>query len=44
LSAMLRQGLIVKVNNNDGSVVYQTTEKGRLILNKLKEVKCALLV
>ena len=44
LSAMLRQGLIVKVNNDNGTVVYQTTEKGGLLLNKLKEVKCALLV
>jgi len=39
---MLNQGLIGNVRNSDGSVVYRTTEKGRLLLNKLKEVKHAL--
>jgi len=42
LFATLNQGLIIKVNNNDGSVLYRTTEKGKLLLNKLKEVKYAL--
>jgi len=42
LVAMLNQGLIGNVRNSDGSVVYRTTEKGRLLLNKLKEVKHAL--
>ena len=44
LSAMSKQGLIVKVCSDDGSVVYRTTEKGRLILDRLKEVKYVLRV
>jgi predicted transcriptional regulator len=44
LSAMSKQGLIVKVCSDDGSVVYRTTEKGRLVLDRLKEVKCVLRV
>ncbi len=39
LSAMLKRGLIVKVCNNDGSVIYRATEKGKLALSRLKEVK-----
>jgi len=42
LSAALKQGLVSKVCNDDGSVVYCVTEKGRLLLNRLKEVKCVL--
>jgi predicted transcriptional regulator len=42
LSTTLKQGLIGKVNSSDGSVAYHTTEKGRLLLKKLKEVKLAL--
>lgn len=42
LSATLKQGLINKVENNDGSVVYFTTEKGKLLLDRLKEVKYVL--
>ena len=42
LSAMSKQGLIVKVCNNDGSMAYCATEKGKLVLNRLKEVKCVL--
>jgi predicted transcriptional regulator len=42
LSAMSKQGLIVKVCSDDGSVVYRTTEKGKLALNRLKEIKCVL--
>jgi len=44
LLATLKQGLITKVDNNDGSAVYYTTEKGRLLLSRLKEVKYALRV
>ena len=39
LSTMSKRGLIAKVCNDDGSMVYRTTEKGKLILNRLKEVK-----
>ena len=42
LFAALDKGLISNVRNSDGSVVYRTTEKGRLLLGKLKEVKSAL--
>jgi len=42
LSATLKQGLIVKVLDGGGSVVYRTTEKGRLLLTSLNEVKCVL--
>jgi predicted transcriptional regulator len=42
LSAMSKQGLIVKVCNDEGSSVYCATEKGKLVLNRLKEVKCVL--
>jgi predicted transcriptional regulator len=38
----LDKGLISNVRNSDGSVVYRTTEKGRLLFDKLKEVKSAL--
>lgn len=39
LSSMSKRGLIVKVRNNDGSMVYRATEKGKLVLNRLKEVR-----
>jgi len=42
LSAALKQGLLRKVCNDDGSTVYYITEKGRLLLERLKEVKYAL--
>lgn len=42
LLAMSKQGLIVKVCNDDGSVVYCATEKGRLVLDRLKEVNYVL--
>lgn len=42
LSASLDKGLIDKVDHGDGSVVYYTTEKGRLLLEKLRDVKYAL--
>jgi predicted transcriptional regulator len=38
----LDKGLISNVRHSDGSVVYRTTEKGRLLFDKLKEVKSAL--
>ncbi|MBS7616986.1 DUF4364 domain-containing protein [Candidatus Bathyarchaeota archaeon] len=39
LSAALKQGLISKVCEDDGSVIYHITDKGKLLLEKLKEVK-----
>ncbi|MEA2089989.1 MAG: winged helix-turn-helix domain-containing protein [Thermoproteota archaeon] len=42
LSAALSKGLISKVHNSDGSFVYRTTEKGKMVLEKLKDVKFAL--
>jgi len=42
LFTALDKGLISNVRNSDGSVVYRTTEKGKLLLGKLKEVKDAL--
>ena len=42
LSAALKQGLVKKVYNDDGSVVYCITEKGRLLLDKLMEVRYVL--
>lgn len=44
LSASLKQELISKVSSSDGSVMYYTTQKGRLLLDRLKEVKLALRV
>jgi predicted transcriptional regulator len=44
LLAMSKQELIAKVCNDDGSVVYRATEKGKLMLDRLKEVKCVLRV
>ena len=42
LSAVLKQGLVEKVSNGDGSVFYFTTDKGRLLLERLKDVKYVL--
>ena len=42
LYATLKNGLIKKVHVDDGSVVYYVTEKGRLLLEKLKEVQYVL--
>jgi len=42
LSAALDKGLISNTHNSDGSVVYRTTEKGKLLLKKLRDVKYAL--
>jgi predicted transcriptional regulator len=39
LSSMSKRGLIIKVCNNDGSMVYRATEKGKRVLDRLKEVK-----
>jgi predicted transcriptional regulator len=39
LSAALKNGLIRKVCDSDGSTVYYITEKGKLVLTKLKEVE-----
>lgn len=38
LSTTIKQGLVIAINNNDGSIAYRTTEKGKLLLGKLKEV------
>lgn len=43
LFAFLNRGLISKVDKSDGSVAYHTTEKGKLLLKHLKEVKRVLL-
>ena len=42
LNIALKQDLIKKVYNDDGFVVYCTTEKGKLLLEKLKDVKYVL--
>ena len=42
LFAALDKGLICRVNNSDGSVVYSTTESGTLLLEKLNDVKILL--
>ncbi|MGQ9466006.1 MAG: winged helix-turn-helix domain-containing protein, partial [bacterium] len=42
LSAALKQGLIRKVCNDDGSVTYCITDKGKLLLERLKEVRYVL--
>jgi len=38
----LDRELISNARNSDGSVVYRTTEKGKVLLNKLRDVKDAL--
>ena len=42
LFAASKRGLICKVSNSDGSFVYRTTEKGKLLLNHLREIQQAL--
>jgi len=42
LFAALGKGLISKVHNSDGSVVYRTTEKGRALLEKLRDANYSL--
>jgi len=42
LSSALRRGLVSKVCDDDGSVVYCITERGRLILERLNEVNYVL--
>lgn len=39
LFAALDKGFISKVHNSDGSAVYRTTEKGKVLLEKLRDVK-----
>jgi predicted transcriptional regulator len=39
LATMSKRGLLVKTCNSDGSEVYSVTEKGRLVLDKLREVE-----
>jgi predicted transcriptional regulator len=39
LSVALKQGLLEKVCNDDGSTAYYITERGRLLLERLKDVK-----
>jgi predicted transcriptional regulator len=39
LLIMSKRGLITTVCNADGSMVYYPTEKGKLVLNRLKEVR-----
>lgn len=42
ISAALKNGLIAKIEDDEGSVVYCITEKGKLLLEKLKDVESAL--
>ena len=42
LFAALDKGLISKVHNSDGSVVYRTTEKGKALLEKLRDANYSL--
>ncbi len=42
LSTALKQGLIKKICVDDGSVAYCITEKGKILLERLKDVKHAL--
>lgn len=39
LSVAMERELINKVNNGDGSVLYHTTKKGKVILKELEDVK-----
>lgn len=38
MSVALRQGLVRKICNSDGSVEYHITDKGKLLLEKLRDV------
>ncbi|MEM2780167.1 MAG: winged helix-turn-helix domain-containing protein [Candidatus Bathyarchaeia archaeon] len=42
LDAALKRGLIIKVKNDDGGISYHITEKGKILLETLKEVRHAL--
>ena len=42
LSSAIEKDFIKIVKNTDGSAVYFTTEKGKLVLMKLKEVESVL--
>jgi predicted transcriptional regulator len=42
LHVALKQGLVKKICNNDGSVVYRITDKGKLLLERLRDVKYVL--
>jgi predicted transcriptional regulator len=42
LSTTMKKGLISKVCNDDGSVAYCITEKGKLLLDRLNEVNYVL--
>lgn len=42
LSSALKQGLIERVFVDDGSTLYRITEKGKFLLDKLKEVRYVL--
>ena len=39
LATMSKQGLLVKASNGDGYEVYSVTDKGRIVLDKLREVE-----
>lgn len=42
LCTAVKNDLVRKVCNDDGSFVYCITEKGRLLLERLNEVNCVL--
>ncbi|MEM2779697.1 MAG: winged helix-turn-helix domain-containing protein [Candidatus Bathyarchaeia archaeon] len=42
LNVALKRDLIKKICNDDGSVIYCITEKGKLLLERLKDIKYAL--
>lgn len=39
LTTMSKQGLLIKACNDDGYEVYSVTERGRIVLDKLREVE-----
>jgi len=39
LAGALDKRLVCKVHNGDGAVVYRTTEEGKMLLEKLRDVK-----
>ncbi|MEM2562274.1 MAG: winged helix-turn-helix domain-containing protein [Candidatus Bathyarchaeia archaeon] len=42
LNVALKQGLIVRVRNDDGGFSYRISDKGKVLLDTLREVKHAL--
>ena len=42
LFTMARRGLVSKVNDSNGTVKYRITEKGKVLLKQLKDVRYAL--